>query len=408
MLRWEELPETIDTWAEKLAALAHDVRQSAAGVYTLSPVGYYCHADSGRVALFAPQATATDFARCKLAAEHGAGRTAVRQSPLSLDELSDPDTRWVKVAYSKVLRRIGEALNFFPGQYPVIGLPNQASPLAAMLTSGLLGAGLGWAGGKLLASVLPDQFGDNLGTTGLILGGLVGASPGLLWGITNKMTGRRFNDPELLRGEPGDDTASLSNADLSGKDGLTTSKQPSSAWKDTIQQLHDIRINSMGAGGNSPSPSPRSAWMGKGGSDQLADVPLAEPYRKAVDFFIKRAFADTLGDDARRQPSTYDVNINALGQTLWQSGASPRLAGSTMGAMYAAQQMPDPQSRPGRVTFHQLGQLAMNAAGNYMNGVLVGDVLNLLVGTPFSPQSFGLGNVALGIIGAAVPKLFGG
>ena len=62
--------------------------------------------------------------------------------PATLGLSAEP---WVKVAYSPTLHRAGELLNFFPGQYPG-GVPNSPSPLAAMLTSGLLGAGLGWAG----------------------------------------------------------------------------------------------------------------------------------------------------------------------------------------------------------------------------------------------------------------------
>ena len=84
------------------------------------------------------------------------------------------------------------------------------------------------------------------------------------------------------------------------------------------------------------------------------------------------------------------------------------MAASTMGGIYAAQQMPDPRSRPGLVTGHQLGQLAQNAVGDYAKGYLVGAALNTIVGTPIRNSSFGLGGVALGVIGAVVPKLFGG
>jgi hypothetical protein len=78
-----------------------------------------------------------------------------------------------------------------------------------------------------------------------------------------------------------------------------------------------------------------------------------------------------------------------------------------MGAVMAAQQMPDPDARPGWVTGNQLGQLAANAASDYVKGLAVGGLLNAVVGTPWRAPMFGVGNAALGLIGAAIPRLFG-
>jgi hypothetical protein len=102
------------------------------------------------------------------------------------------------------------------------------------------------------------------------------------------------------------------------------------------------------------------------------------------------------------------VNIDHLGRTLWDYGASPGLAATTMGTMYAAQQMPDPRSRPGWVTAGQLGSLAEGAIGNYGRGALVGEAINLVIGTPIRPATVGLGAAALGVLGAIVPRLLGG
>jgi len=96
------------------------------------------------------------------------------------------------------------------------------------------------------------------------------------------------------------------------------------------------------------------------------------------------------------------VNINALGQTLWEGGASPQLAASTMSTMYAAQQMPDSRSRPGLVTGHQLGQLAAGMIGSYATGLLAAAALQRTLQLPSDDPK-----LQVGVIGSVVPKLFG-
>jgi hypothetical protein len=108
-----------------------------------------------------------------------------------------------------------------------------------------------------------------------------------------------------------------------------------------------------------------------------------------------------------RAPTPFDVHVNALGQTLWQNGASPQLTAGTMATMYAASQMPSERPMPGYVTADQLGSLAMNAAGNYGTGFLAGYAINKVIGTPYSAPQFGMGNAALGVLGAVIPKIFG-
>jgi hypothetical protein len=79
----------------------------------------------------------------------------------------------------------------------------------------------------------------------------------------------------------------------------------------------------------------------------------------------------------------------------------------TLATMYSASHMPSDRRIPGYVTGDQLGKLAVNAAGNYATGFLAGYALNKVVGTPYTAPQFGLGNVALGVIGAVIPKIFG-
>lgn len=354
-MEWAEIPEAVVAWSQALAPLAGRIKRAAAAIPTVGDVGYYVHPGTLQVGLVSHRDDLADLAACKAAVD--AADPAVGIVPLFLSHqggttspLDDPAAAWVKVAHSPALRRLGALLNFFPGQYPG-GLPNHPGPTAAVLTSGLLGAGLGYGAGRLASRLLPRGYGDHLGPAGAVLGGLVGATPGAAWGYANHASGHGLDDPWPL-----DQTAPLP-----------------------------------------PTPVPPQDPV-KAAQDALAAVPVPARVRR---FLGKQASTLAGGGGA------LEVNIDALGRTLWQSGASPQLAGATMGAMFAAQQLPDPRSRPGVVTGNQLGQLAMGAAGDYTKGLLVGHALNAVIGTPFRPGAVGLGVAALGVIGSVVPRLFG-
>lgn len=350
-MTWDDFLPALQTWPVKLAEPAYTLRRVVADVITKNPVGYYLHPDTEKIAVHVTYIGDADGDRCKQAA---AAVGEVAGLFLSDQDLSYPDSRWVKVAYSQTLRRTGEALNFFPGTYPG-GVANHAAPLAATLTSGLLGAGLGWGAGRATQALLPRNTGKKLGRTGAVLGGLAGASPGLLWVLANLKQGRPWNDPSLLASPP------------------TT--QPS--FLDTLSYKDAADI-------------------------LLQDSKLDSQCLTA----IKHASETFGGYIPRRDPSPSDVHISSIGETLWEYGASPALTASTMGTLYAARQLPDPRSRPGWVTGGQLGQLAANAAGDYVTGLAVGAALNKIVGTPYAASTYGLGNAAVRLIAALVPRLY--
>lgn len=385
MLRWQDIPETLDEWTATIEPRARDLRKVAACVITDADVGYYLDPYTARVGLYLPAGTdRADRALVKSAASSFGDEVVF----LSYQDLAHPDATWVKVAYSPTLRRAGELLNFFPGQYTE-GVPNHPSPVAAMLTSGLVGAGLGWAGGHVAKRVLPRGYGDKMPRTGLLLGAALGALPGAAWAGTNKLIDRPWNDNAVLDG-PRDVRPIEYPSAIDGANATPASMEDAG---------HNSKLLQDAASSIRNSPVSKI----KIGSD-LAGVELSPWCLNAIE-----KAADTFGYRERQYEALpTDVNINALGQTLWDTGASPQLAGSTMGAMYAAQQMPDPRSRPNYVTGNQLGQLAANAVGDYAKGYLAGFALNQLIGTPLRNSTYGLGGVALGVIGAVVPKLFGG
>lgn len=345
-LTWADVPDRMDELALVCAAPGADLRKVAAAVITRTPIGYYYQPTAEAVGLCGPGASAEDFLRCKAAACRAAGADAV--VPVNLPAEEAASGRWVKVAYSPSVRGAGELLNFFPS---TSGIPNAPSPLAAMLTTALVGGGLGYGAGRIGEAVLPIQKGKlrkTLAALGAGAGGLAAAP----WAYANLRTGKGLLSPEPLDGGP------------------------------------------------EAEGDPANYFTGP--------EKLGAMYEAAVDAFVKAAFEGmTFGNFAARQaPTPLDVNIDAMGRTLWDTGASPALAAATMSALYAARQMPDPRGEAGVVTGHQLGQLAVNAGKDYVTGALVGAALNKTLGLPLTANQAGLGNLVLGLIGAAIPKLF--
>ena len=374
-MRWADVIDVAEKWADDCRDLSKALRHKAASVYTRRPGGYFYR--DGLV--FIHGLADEDFRRCKTAAARVVSRDYVWPEPLTDREAASG--HFVKIAYSPVLRRIGEWLNFFPGKYPG-GIPNAPSPLAAMLTTALVGGGLGYAGGALAEKVLPTGYAKNLKKTTAALGAGLGGSVATPWLAANALTDKPINDASLLGGEAGADPEVDSEA-------MSLSQQSPPSKKIDFGILSDLY---------DPRKSKKQAF------DLLDCVPLGSRYKTAVDAFVKQAWG-TFGVAQPRKSTQYDVNINALGQTLWDTGASPALSATTMGAMYAAQQLPDEDSRPGFATSHQLGQLAMNAGKDYAKGLLFGAVINKTLGTPYATSQLGLANVGLGIIQAATSGL---
>lgn len=363
-MEWSDVIDRMDADAEKVAALAWALKGEAHRAWTKIACGYYWdrEADLLGVMAFEP----ADFTLCKQAAVTAAGADSVRKAPLFLSDVADG--RWIKIAYSPTLRRGLEALNFFPGQY-VEGVPNHPSPLAAMLTTGLVGGGLGYGAGVLGEKLLPrtwerGKLRKTLGIAGA-LGGVATAAP---WMATNIASGKSVTDHWPFTGEI--DPEALASQERSLPESI-----PSLLPSDKDDYLYPLYY--LGVDPN------------KGN--------IGIHYQRAVDRIKK-------GDD-QTMPHVDDVDIDALGRTLWHYDASPELAASTMGTLYAAQQLPDVDSRPGFVTPGQLGQLAMNTGKGYAVGTMLGWALNKTLGAP--TQNFGSWGAGLGALKTFLPPMFG-
>lgn len=100
--------------------------------------------------------------------------------PVSVDLEPPPGDGWIHIKRATWLKPVGDAWGKL---HRSLGGPN---PLLQTLLGGAVGAGLGYGGGWLLKHLLPDAYFDkdksNLGAAGAVLGGTLGAAPGLIWG----------------------------------------------------------------------------------------------------------------------------------------------------------------------------------------------------------------------------------
>jgi hypothetical protein len=122
---------------------------------------------------------------------------------------------------------------------------------------------------------------------------------------------------------------------------------------------------------------------------------------------IKAADAGGTAGSIITPPKTnLDVNIDAMGRTLWRVGAPPELAGMTYGALRAASTLPG-GNREGWVTPTQLAGLAFRLGSGYLTGAMTGAALGMITNVPPSVQNaLAVSGAALNVISSVVPPLF--
>ena len=137
------------------------------------------------------------------------------------DEQPEGDRPWVLVKGAAEAATIEDAADPFIGaaariagfkRSPVTDVIGGPNPLTAMLATGLLGSGVGYLGGSLLERLLPnaDFEQGRLRKNLAILGGILGAVPGIGWGVARSQLHperswwRNFltNDASTMPAEP--------------------------------------------------------------------------------------------------------------------------------------------------------------------------------------------------------------
>ena len=386
-LGWEDVIDVVDEWAEKTRPVAKLLQKVASEniISTIRTLFYY-NPTNNKIGIYSPLAVEKEKKYLLNLTKKGTDKQYEIKF-LEYEDLENPYGDWVKCAESRLIRVIGEHLNYFPGQF--FGtIPNFPSPLAALLTSALVGAGIGYGGAKLTKLLLPDKVGDKLPRTGAILGGLVASLPALLWIAANVAAGKSINDPSLLEGKY-DAKSSGTPLDME----IIKDKKD---LEDKMRKLYRI-------GKRESDLVPKEIVISEDGEEPKILV-LRSGNDKDFAFITKSSSFDANGLPA----SPFAVDMTATGEVLWKSNASPQLTSAIMNTLNVASKFPDPfaKQEPGKITFNQLGQLAENAVGNYAKGYLAGIVLNQLIGTPITPPQYGLGAVGLGVLQSTISKIF--
>jgi hypothetical protein len=346
---WMRIPLDTLALAKRAAATAGAVKAALLGIYTTVPVGIWWNTTTQKLAVCRddPAATAADLERVKA--------VMAGIAPVTIQSGAGDPAQSIKLSFSPTIRRVGEMLNFFPGKYPG-GIPNQPGPVNSMLTSGLIGAGLGYGAGTLGAAMLPEGWNkERLPQTLAMLGGAAGAAPGALWGGINKAKGLRLDDNQLLYHRDDEPPAYLTLPKAGKFDGVELGPQ----FKAACDRFTETLVKSADAQDFSAGPAPA-------------------------------------------------VNVDALGRTLWETGSNnPPLAATTFGAVMAAGQMPGGDDSEW-VTPMQMGELAARMGAGYLSGAVVGKTLGLLTGMPEAAQNrLKRTGQYTAILEAVVPRLFG-
>lgn len=280
-----------------------------------------------------------------------------------------------KQAYSEAIRRTGELLNFFPGKYPG-GIPNSPSPLAAMLTTGLVGAGLGYGAGAIGEAVMPHTWQrGKLRRTLAMLGGAGGALPGMAWMAANHTIGKPLNAPANPDINP-----PVNEAPFEGIRRLNTQQAPKNAPIDLPNSMAgEVKMSVL--------------------LDDDQPVLYSEAFSKLAAMY---GAAGGLGVPA--------INVNEFNQVVWgdprvTSRMQPETRAAATGLFSSAAHI----GGSNIITPLDIGRITVGMGTGYLSGALVGRALGTLMGMPDETQDH-LKNVGMwaGIVSGLVPIAFGG
>lgn len=348
---WEHVPQLVP---RRWVAAAR-VRQQILPHLT-EKVSAFINTGDGHVRLVG------DLTDCQSAARH-----LTRFSP-EIADLADPED-YVCVKLAAPLGILGNA---WTGVNKVIGGPN---PLTNSIVGGLVGGGLGYAGGAMMEHLFPERFLER-GKLRKTLGAL-GAGMGVLPGAWKGYTYGRNDGTSFLQGMTTPDSAPPVRPEL----------------QKLSQELADIEINDTMRRLNEHA-SIELIKQSYGGALDVQSVP--------VDAFNRAVWNDMrLGIAAQNNPYGSKSQWGDDDQAMH---TPPQLAAAATGLMSGiAQQMGTPILRPRDV----IAGLASAGVG-LVTANIAGRTLSALAGlTPEAQLGLQQAGMWGGIIRHIVPPLFG-
>ena len=189
---------------------------------------------------------------------------------LSLSGSSLPNPAWCALVLTQKSASLPETIQGLAGWNDRFYPP---SPLAAMLASGMLGAGLGYGGAGLLSGFLPGKWDKKkFRRSGLLLGGMLGAAPGALETFKSLLIGQPVTDGSHLLHKNNNAKTGAWNDDYL----LHTPRYSTGPIIDSDAMLHTIWRSPMVSG--QLTPKERSLMTGVlSGAQHIANSPYVTP-----------------------------------------------------------------------------------------------------------------------------------
>jgi len=250
------------------------------------------------------------------------------------------------------------------------GGPN---PLAATIGGSLLGAGLGYGGGWLADQILPEKYFDKkrMRRTGAWLGGLAGALPGAVWGISN-LTNAPASVPWWKR--------------------LTTATPGYNV--ETGEKLVDTPMEIK---------ADHKIAMVHGALKQALDKDLQELDERWMKY----------ADDPFNDNGSFikdNIQVDQFNRVIWNDintmggYTPPALAAATTGLLHAASLS---QGGTRLITPMDIARIGVGAGSGYVSGLVVGKVLGALAGLkPDTQETLQRAGVWAGLLANVIPTIF--
>ena len=257
-------------------------------------------------------------------------------------------------------RRYFELTQLLPAQQPLpFGIPSKPSPMFGTLLGGMAGAGLGYGLGALGETVMPRTWQrGRLRNSLAMLGGGIGAIPGLAAMGFNRAGGDPLNGTDMLGGKGYDHNTAIQAADA------FHNRQQNGRWE-------------------------------------------LMPWSEYEQQYGKQSSADNTGLSAM-----YSFDPDEFNEMIW---SDPRLSNridpptraAASGIVSGAANLPGKSVK--LVTPFDIGRMALGLGSGYLSGALVGKGLGLLMGMPEKTQET-LKNTGMyaGLISNLIPAVFGG
>ena len=198
-LIWRDVPSRAVALAEKCAGTVKDVREAIKDLDQDGFLDIWYNEDLDRLLLNVGDWMETENCRKWTATLEPLADSVQTEAEIGGPSVGGEGT-WVKIAFRPHAARaflekraVSPTLNFISKNlgYQKGPIPGSPSPLIAGLTTGLLGAGLGYGAGWLGEKVLPEKWKrGNLRRTLSIMGGLAGLVPAMAWIGSNVERGR--------------------------------------------------------------------------------------------------------------------------------------------------------------------------------------------------------------------------